>query len=303
VPRLAAPTAPARVMGRCPLCLKSAMVRDASSLAASGAVIGACGACGGLYLCEGPGRGSVDVPASSPATDEQLAVVLPRLASLMGGRFLGDALRARAKRGALEAGEAEHLAQCLEALARWQAVGRTPFLPLPPSEVLQLLGPIALGADSVSVDEKQGVVRLSSSEVFETPGLGTGSKVALNVVGIGLLLATGTGFTVGGGAPRAEVVTHEQLFIVDPVAGGSSLRAFVAQPGARPTSFDDGETSALAARLFGLRARLGSYFRLLALYGARFRGAAARRVTRESIVERLQDLRMDPRALDLFVVS
>lgn len=299
----AAAQPPARVMGRCPLCLKSAMVRDAKNVEGSGALVGTCGACGGFYLCEGAGRGSIDVPASSPAAEEEVEAARPRLAALMGGRFLGDALLARAKRGGLEAGEAGHLVQLLEALARWAAPGQSPFLPLPPAEVLHLLGPIALGADSVSVDEKEGVVRLSSSEVFETPGLGTGSKVALNAVGIGLLLATGSGFTVRGRAPSSEVVTHEQVFIVDAVEGGSSLRAFVAQQGARPTPLDPAETAALAARLFDLRAKLGGYFRLLALYGTRFRGAAARRVTRESIVGRLHDLGVDARAVEAFIFA
>ena len=67
------------------------------------------------------------------------------------------------------------------------------------------------------------------------------------------------------------------------------------------------ELVVLVQRVFERRAVLERYVRLLALTGPRLRGAPARRVSREAVVQRLLDVGASPadatRAADAFVVD
>ncbi len=295
---------PTRLLGRCPACLKPAQATGTPPV-----IIGTCVTCSLSFRCEGPGRGSFDFPVETPATPEELEPAVALLARRPSGALLGLALRRRLERGALPTGEAAMTVALLDALATWRGVGAEPVIPLPPPVVLHLLGPIALGAQSASVDEARGVVHLRASLTLDqSPGLSPGSRLALNGVGIGLLLATGTGFTVRGGDPAPpETVTNEQWLAIDTSPQGSSLRGLAAQNQAPPQPIAREELVALVQRVFERRAMLERYVRLLALTGPRLRGAPARRVSREAVVQRLLDVGASPadatRAADAFVVD
>lgn len=280
------------VTGRCPGCLRPARV-----VGEGDRYTGTCVHCALRFHSPGPGRGSFDFPAQQPAAADEVEAVVAPLASMPAGGLLRSALRRRQQAGALEAGEAPALVGMLTALQGWRAVSPEGELPLPPLEVLHLLGPLVLDAQFATIDEARRCVRLTNSMVLDAPTatgpqLGLGSKVALNTLGVGLLLATGTGFTVSGGgeAPQPEYLSRVMDLFADPVPGGSRLRGEVSENGSSVTPLARHELVGIVQRAFERRERLSRYLRLRCLCGTAVRGATAKGLSREGLAERLVEV-------------
>ena len=180
-----------------------------------------------------------------------------------------------------------------EGLATWRSAPDEPLLPWVADEVQHLLAPFLFDAPYATRDEKNGLFHLQRSMVLDGPGGGMspGAKLALNTVGVGLLLATGTGFTVSGGEPRpAETLTQYSWVRLTDTPRGCALDVATAQNDAAPRGLDVEERYALAKRLFGLRPALERYLRAVALCGPALRGASAKRLTNEAARSRLLEV-------------
>ena len=179
-----------------------------------------------------------------------------------------------------------------ESLARWRSATAVPLLPWVPAEVLPLLGPFVFSSSHVRSDEKTGIIYVRNELTIDHPGgMGSGTKLALNTVGIGLLLATGTGFTVGGGEPRPpETLSQEYWVRLHPTQGGSVLDVAAAQNGSEPQALSQPEQVALAQRLFELRHTLERYVRAVALCSESLRGLATKGLVVEAARARLLDV-------------
>jgi hypothetical protein len=179
-------------------------------------------------------------------------------------------------------------------LARWRAASVVPFLPWPQAEVQPLLGPFIFHSTNVHFDPSTGITSLTNELVLDPPGGGQispGASVALNTLGIGLLLATGTGFTVGGGrSPPAETLSQQFLVRLKAMQDGTVLEVATSQGGARPQLLDPTEQVALAQRLFALRATLDRYVRALALCAEDLRGLPSKGLVVEAARLRLLDV-------------
>ena len=288
VAKLAAPVVESvRRLGRCPACLRPAQAQGEPPL-----VRGWCSGCQAAFLCEQPGQGTFDLPAATRAAPAEVEQAISRLPVRPLGALMSLALRRRCERGALAQGEATRLAHMAEGLARWRGATAVPQLPWVPAEVQRLLGPFVFSSNHVRPDEKTGITYLRNELTLDSPGgMGAGTSLALNTVGIGLLLATGTGFTVGGGdAPPPETLSQEYWVRLHPTQGGSVLEVAAAQNGTQPQALSQAEQTALAQRLFDLRHLLERYVRAVALCSESLRGVASKGLIVEAARARLVDV-------------
>ena len=290
--KLDAPPPPpvVRRMGKCPVCLEPAIASGQLPI-----LTGLCTHCSIPFTNESLGHGSFDVPVDAPADLAEVEAACARLAPLPMGSVLSLALRKRCERGSLAVNEATRLAHMHEGLAKWRPSPGVPLLPWAPDEVKHLVGPFIIHSSHVSFDEERDLIYLQNELMIDagSTGMGMGTKVALNTVGIGLLLATGNGFTVGGGAGRApEVLTQEYWVRLHATPDGCIFEVASSQNKSPPQAMSPAEQGELANRLVGLRRLLERYARALVLCTAHLRGARSRRFVAEAALQRLVDIGM-----------
>jgi hypothetical protein len=290
VEKLAAPppAAPTRRLGRCPACLRPAQAQGHPP-----AVFGACCV---KFRCDAPGHGSFDVPATSVATSAEVDAAVARFPPRPTTKLLELALRRRVERGALEAGEATRLADLHDRLAKWRPTPGVLSVPWSAAETGPLIAPFLFETNTAHVDPKSGCWVLRSELVLDGTGkqaMGAGSHLALNAVGIGLALATGTGFTVSRGedAPPEHLVQETWVRLKE-VPAGCELEVATAQQG-EWHAYTPAEHAVVAQRIATLRPTLERYVRALALGSGWLRGAASKAFTGAAARARLLDVGAD----------
>lgn len=282
------PAAPTRRLGRCPACLRPAQAQGHPP-----AVFGTCCV---KFSCEAPGHGSFDVPAATVAESAELDAALARFPPRPTTQLIGLALRKRRERGALEAGEATRLADLHEALAKWRAAPGVLLVPWKAEEVGPLVAPFLFETHTARFDEKTRCYVLRSELVLDGTGkqaMGAGSHLALNAVGIGLALATGTGFTVGRGEDvPPEHLVQETWVRLKEAPAGCELEVATSQQG-EWHAYTAAEHAVVAQRLATLRPTLERYVRALALGSGWLRGVASKALTGAAARARLLDVGAD----------
>ena len=199
------------------------------------------------------------------------------------------ALQTRAGRGALELEEAERLLNRLNMYDAWSRVGAPyPPSPFPIGETLDILElGIFMGSTTRITHHEDGAVM--SVLIDRKTETSIGTTVALNVVGLSLLAATGVGFTAG---PEKEEIEVYLIVGISPGEVGSFLEFLVQQRGGKPKPVPKkGPINELTTAIVKDLSRIAANWALLScIYGGWFTPAYVPSISQAALARRLHDL-------------
>ncbi len=258
-----------------------------------------CKGCGFRFLApQQPGDSARMAPVASSAAPPDVRGLREPLADLPDDwRLVGEALVARLGIGELAADEVRPLVTSLKALNDWSQPGKTPFLPLPPNIVVEVL-PHALGAEGHFTEKtspsaphlvliveqkriKQASAEASSLRYF-LPGVVKAARVSRVYKNLALK-----------DMAVDEMQQRKLRLAMTSVSAGTKLLPWMQLSLARPTLMSAEQTEGLAQQLWELRPKLLGYFFLVGLYGQWAAGRPAFRVTEGAIKQRLKGLGLD----------